>query len=94
MPRAKRPLAEADPNAAAPAPKRSMPESTGNENEDYSKKTVVELSSLCKERTLKVTGKKGDLIARLEEFDAGKVAATSTKSKAWHSNALMATTAN
>jgi hypothetical protein len=66
MPRAKRPLAEADPNASAPAAKRNMPEDTGKENsKPLVKMTVAELSSLCKERKLKVTGKKDDLIARL-----------------------------
>jgi hypothetical protein len=94
MPRAKRPLAEADPNASAPAPKRSVPESIGKVNEDYSKKTVAELASLCKEHKLRVGGKKDELVARLVGFDAVNVAPTSTTSKAGCSSTLMLSIAN
>lgn len=37
---------------------------------DYSKKKNVELETLCKERSLPHTGKKADLVKRLEEHDA------------------------
>jgi len=37
---------------------------------DYAKKKNDELATLCKERSLPHTGKKADLVKRLEEFDA------------------------
>lgn len=37
---------------------------------DYAKKKNDELAALCKERNLPHTGKKADLVKRLEEFDA------------------------
>jgi SAP domain len=75
MPRAKRALAEADPNASAPAPaakkassgKASSGTVLGKENQPFKSKTVAELSSMLKERGLPHTGKKGDLVRRLEE---------------------------
>lgn len=70
MPRIKRTLAEADPNASAPAPvakKASRERATGKENMSYKSKTVPELVSMLKERGLPHKGKKAELIERLEE---------------------------
>ncbi|EME87954.1 uncharacterized protein MYCFIDRAFT_213085 [Pseudocercospora fijiensis CIRAD86] len=44
---------------------------------DYAKKKNDELAALCKERGLAHTGKKADLVKRLEDYDA-KQAATAT----------------
>ena len=50
---------------------------------DYSKKTVAELQELLKSRSLPHTGKKADLIARLQQNDTeGASAAPATESKA------------
>lgn len=37
---------------------------------DYAKKTVAELQEVLKSRSLPHTGKKADLVARLQEYDA------------------------
>ena len=42
---------------------------------DYAKKKNDELAALCKERNLPHTGKKADLVKRLEEYDAKNAAA-------------------
>lgn len=70
MPRPKRTLAEADPNASVPAPatkKASTGAASGKENENYRSKTVVELVNLLKERGLPSRGRKAELVQRLEE---------------------------
>lgn len=45
---------------------------------DYAKKKNDELAALCKERGLSHTGKKADLVKRLEEHDATQTAGDST----------------
>ena len=71
MPRAKRPLAEMDPNAPTSAPKRtSSGTAEGKENTvlvDYSKETVSELKERLKDRELPSSGKKADLVERCYE---------------------------
>ncbi|KAK5136252.1 hypothetical protein LTR08_003859 [Meristemomyces frigidus] len=49
---------------------------------DYAKKKNDELSTLCKERGLAHTGKKADLVKRLEEYDAAHTKSTSTENAA------------
>ena len=81
MPRAKRPLADADANAA-PAPKRVARGSSTNQDQEnqannqakiqaieYEKKTVPELAKLLKERSLPHSGRKVDLVRRLMDAD-------------------------
>jgi SAP domain len=70
MPRTKRTLAEADPNASVLAPaakKASRGAAVGKENQNYKSKTVAELTSILKERGLPHTGKKAELIQRLAD---------------------------
>ncbi|KAK3719472.1 hypothetical protein LTR37_004330 [Vermiconidia calcicola] len=47
---------------------------------DYAKKKNDELAALCKERGLAHTGKKADLVKRLEEYDTSSSAPTTAKS--------------
>ena len=81
MPRAKRPLADADANVA-PAPKRvSKGSGTGPDQEnqannqakiqaiEYERKTVPELAKILKEPSLPHSGKKVDLVRRLMDAD-------------------------
>lgn len=49
---------------------------------DYAKKKNDELAALCKERSLPHTGKKADLVKRLEDFDAQGASAGNASSKA------------
>jgi large subunit ribosomal protein L32e len=49
--------------------------------EDYTKMTVAELKELLKEADLPVSGKKADLIARLEESNAATEEATTSDSE-------------
>lgn len=73
MPRAKRPLTEADANT--PGAKKAMKSSaSGKENDgaSYSGKTVAELSEILKERSLPCSGKKADLVQRLVDADGTK----------------------
>ena len=44
--------------------------------QDYWKLTVVLLKELCKNRGLPRSGKKADLVSKLEQFDAGEFAGT------------------
>ena len=69
MPPTKRPLAEADPNATAPAPvakRASHGPASCKDSQDYKLKTVAELASMLKERGLPHTGKKAELVQRLD----------------------------
>ena len=68
MPRAKRPLTEAD------AKKAMKSSASGKENDgaSYSGKTVAELSEILKERSLPCSGKKADLVQRLVDADGTK----------------------
>lgn len=56
-----------------PSPSRNSPErqppATCDKMADYGKKKNDELAALCKERGLAHTGKKADLVKRLEEYD-------------------------
>jgi SAP domain len=80
MPVLKRTLAEADPtaSASAPAAKKASPEvaEPGQMNQDFRSKTVAELTSMLKERGLPHTGRKAQLIQRLE--DAGETTSAET----------------
>ncbi|KAK5162961.1 uncharacterized protein LTR77_011015 [Saxophila tyrrhenica] len=49
---------------------------------DYAKKKNDELATLCKERGLAHTGKKADLVKRLEDHDASATSATTTTAPA------------
>ena len=84
MPRAKRALAEADPNASAqePAPKKtsteskatksaSQPAATGKENVEYQSQTIMQLKHLLHDRDLPCSGRKTKvtLIGFLEDDD-------------------------
>ena len=51
--------------------------------EDYTKMTVAELKELLKEADLPVSGKKADLIARLEEFSAAPEDTSSDSDEDW-----------
>lgn len=46
---------------------------------DYGKKTVAELTEILKGRSLQHTGKKADLVARLNEADKADATKTSTQ---------------
>jgi SAP domain len=80
MPAPKRTLAEADPSASAPAPaaKKASPRviQPGEMNQDFKSKTVAELTSMLKERGLPHTGRKAQLIQRLD--DASKTTSGET----------------
>ena len=69
MARNKRTLAEVDPNASsAPAAKKpSVGGALGKENQHFKSKTVAELATMLKERGLPHTGKKAELVQRLED---------------------------
>jgi SAP domain len=70
MPRTKRTLVEADPNASAPAPasrKASPSVASGKDNQNYRVKTVAELAKMLEDRGLPHTGKKAELVQRLDE---------------------------
>lgn len=45
---------------------------------DYAKKKNDELAALCKERSLPHTGKKADLVKRLEDYDAKGASASAS----------------
>lgn len=59
---------------------------------DYSKKKNVELEELLKSRSLPHTGKKADLVARLQEYDAKQASTSSTARKLAATTAAAATT--
>ena len=91
MPRAKRPLAEADANAPS-SKKATMRAASGKENvaASYSSKTVAELSEMLKERLLPRSGKKADLVQRLVDADGSKAAAPASASSDKVANSLHA----
>lgn len=49
---------------------------------DYAKKKNDELAQLCKERSLPHTGKKADLVKRLEEYDAKQTTSAASEAPA------------
>ncbi|KAH6670423.1 hypothetical protein B0J14DRAFT_96633 [Halenospora varia] len=97
MPRTKRPLAEADPNAARAAPKAKHSKTSDakesinpSASDDYTSKTNDELVALLRERGLAHTGIKRTLVERLIEADteedtmqARGHAALSSKQEYW-----------
>lgn len=93
MPRPKRPLADADANAA-PQPKRVSTGSTtsqGRENRatDYSKQKVTELTELLKARSLPYSGKKQTLVRRLVDADIASAASSAPTATSATSTPLM-----